>query len=342
MDRVEGNKLASQSMKNEWVNVKKMVDEEIKKIAEEIIFPEDLKSAAFHLINAGGKRIRPFMLMLSAATFGVPYKVSLPAAVSIELLHNFTLIHDDIMDKDEYRRGVPTTHVTYGEPMAILAGDFLFSHLHKYLIEKYLELGVSRDVIINVILALSEAMDNICYGQTMDLMPKKYIKTIDDYLRMVYYKTASLIEVSTYIGAILGTNEPDKINKLRTYGKNIGIAFQIADDILGIYGDTKVTGKPVGNDIRMGKHTILVMMALNKMSEEEKKIFLNIFGNMSATDDQIKIAIDILNKYNVRREATKIMENLASEAIKALRGLPDNKYKQYLEELSYFIIYREK
>ena len=84
------------------------------------------------------------------------------------------------------------------------------------------------------------------------------------------------------------------------------------------------------------------MMALNKMSEEEKKIFLNIFGNMSATDDQIKIAIDILNKYNVRREATKIMENLASEAIKALRGLPDNKYKQYLEELSYFIIYREK
>lgn len=326
----------------EWDEIKGIIDDELRKIQNEIIFPVELRDAAFYLINAGGKRIRPFILMMSAAMFNIPYNISLPAAISIELLHNFTLIHDDIMDKDEFRRGVPTTHIMYGEPIAILAGDFLFSHLYTYLIKSYLKLGIDRNVIVNIALALSEAMDNICYGQVMDLMSNKYIKTINDYMKMVYYKTAALIEAATYIGGLLGTASLQYLNNLRIFGKNIGIAFQIADDILGLYGDTKVTGKPVGNDIKMGKHTILVIMALENMSNVEKQKFSQVFGNINASVDEVKQVIEIFDKYNIREKVTNIMENLVDRAIFALSKLPDNKYKKILEKLSYFIIYREK
>jgi len=326
---------------DEWAEIRNYVNEELERIREDIKWPTDLVESAFHLIKGGGKRIRPFLLMVTSKMFGVPYNVSLPAAVSIELLHNFTLIHDDITDRDRVRRGLPTTHVIYGEPIALVAGDFLFSHLYYYLINTYTSLGKPPSLIIKIVSSLSEATDNICKGQVMDLLPHKYISSEENYMKMVYLKTASLIETAVYIGGLLGGVSPETLSKLRKYGKNIGVAFQIADDILGVFGESSRTGKPVGNDIRMGKKTLLVLYALSKMNEKQKQLFDRVFGNRSANDKDIEIVINLLREIGAKGYADKHMKNMVYEAKKALVGLPENIYRKYLENISDYIITRE-
>ena len=336
----EGNK-SKEEMMDEWSHVRSLVNEELRNLSNSINVPDDLRKAAFHLILAGGKRIRPFILMLSSAMFGVSYNESLPAAISVELLHNFTLIHDDITDKDEFRRGIPTTHVKYGEEIALVAGDFLFSHLYYYLVNKYLKMGKDSSLIIKIVAALSEATDNICIGQVMDLMPEKYIEDENDYFKMVYYKTAALIEASAYIGGILASCSPSELENLRNFGREIGIAFQIADDILGIFGDPKVTGKPVGNDLRMGKKTLLTLYTQKKLDKNNRSLFLKVFGNRRASEDDVKRVIEIIRELGALDNARSIMRSLKDNALSYLRKLPQNKYREYLEQLSEYIISRE-
>lgn len=299
--------------------------------------PKDLIDASFHLVLSGGKRVRPFILVKSAELFGVVEGDAMPAAAAIELLHNFTLIHDDIMDRDEFRRGVKTTHVLYGEPLAIVAGDYLFSLVFKLLADNY-----PHDVSSQLVKLYAEASMLICGGQTMDILPNKYVGKSDDYMEMVYQKTGALIEASAVAGGIVGGAGEKELNYLRTFGRKIGVAFQIADDILGIIGDPKVTGKPVGNDIRNGKRTLIVLIAESRMDGDERRVFESVFGREDASDNEISSIVRIFDRHGVFDEARKLMYSLYSDALSALSNLPASEAREYLEYLGRYIIEREK
>lgn len=321
----------------ELKRIRNMVDEEIVKIKNSIDGPADLIESSFYLILSGGKRIRPFILIKSAELFDVDIDKSLPAAVAIELLHNFTLIHDDIMDKDVYRRGVKTTHVMFGEPIAIIAGDFLFSNVFSIL-SRYYPTGIAAKLVD----VYSKTSNLICMGQTMDILPSKYIDSSETYIDMIYKKTGALMEASALSGGLIGGASEEEANALREYGRKIGIAFQIADDILGIIGKPEVTGKPVGSDIRNGKHTLLVLNAMGKMTLQQRTFFKKVFGNEDADEDDVKKAIEFIVESGVIEDARRSMEALYLNSVNSLNIFPESDAKQYLIEVSHFIIHRER
>ncbi len=324
-------------LRSEMKRIKGLVDAEIRRIKAGLEGPDDLVEASFHLVLSGGKRVRPFILIKSAEVFGASLESSMPAAVAIELLHNFTLIHDDIMDRDEYRRGVKTTHILFGEPVAIIAGDLLFSYVFYILSKNY-----PPETGLKLVELYANASNLICMGQTMDVLPDKYIVSSDQYLEMVYRKTGALIEASAVAGGVVGGASEEELGLLREFGSKIGIAFQIADDILGIVGDPKVTGKPVGNDIRNGKKTILVLSALERMDSGSREKFLRVFGNPGSSDDEVMEAIDIIVSTGAIEDSREFMKRLYNDSINALRNLPESEARSYLMEMARFIIYRDK
>lgn len=218
-----------------------------------------LSRACRHLLRAGGKRMRPALLLLSGAAVGGEARALLPAATAVELVHTFTLIHDDIMDRDTLRRGVETVHVKYGLPLAILAGDTLFARAFQKLGESRAD-PARRD---RAAAMLARACVEICEGQALDMAFEKRRRVSEaEYLRMVGWKTASLLRVSAGIGALLAGAPPATVSRLETYGWNVGLAFQIQDDILGLTATDERLGKSVGIDLQRKKKTLVVIHAM--------------------------------------------------------------------------------
>ncbi len=313
-----------------------MVNKYIEDYLSSLDIPSELRGASSHLILSGGKRVRPIFVLSVSELLGGDLEHSLPVATAIEFLHNFTLIHDDIMDQDMFRRGVKTTHVLYGVSTAILAGDYLFSLVFGLVSRNYR--GEEARFLTKL---LAEASENICIGQAMDIQPDKYVKGVDDYIKMVYLKTASLIEASTASGAVVA-GRIDLVDRFRELGKSIGIAFQVADDILGLVGDPSKTGKPVGNDIRNGKRTLPVLYVLDKMDKDEYEFFMSVFGNEGADDESVKRAIDLVVKYGGINYAREFMGEYSRRARDTLKGFEDSDAKSFLINLIEFIVSRDK
>lgn len=303
--------------------------------------PTLLFDAASHLIAAGGKRLRPFIAMKCCELVGGDEDLVLPFAAAIEVLHNFTLIHDDIFDQSDKRRGTTTVHKIWGVPHAILAGDFLFAKVFDIIAEcslrsKAYELGVK------VLNCLSKATSAICYGQVYDMNVKETeIMSKERYYRTIGLKTASLYKASAEIGGIVGGASDTQLNLLRDYGWNMGIAFQMRDDILGLIGDEATLKKPVGDDIREGKWTLPLIYTMKKAAENERGIIRNVVGNSKASRKDVLKVVELIKKHNgieyTKKEATKFIER----AKKCLLSFPDNKARQVLLELLNFIIVRE-
>lgn len=250
----------------------KLIEEEIRKNISDIE-PTELYKSSAHLIEAGGKRIRPSLVLLSTESVGGKIEDALNAATAIELIHTFSLIHDDIMDKDEVRRGRATVHVIWGEPLAILAGDVLFSKAFEVMLKS----NIDEKRLVKVLDVMTKACVNLCKGQAYDMLFEKNFEVKEkEYLEMIYYKTASLIAASTKIGAIIGNGSKEEINALYNYGKFLGLAFQIHDDYLDIAGDEKQLGKPVGSDIVEGKMTLIAIKALNEANKEDREKLISI------------------------------------------------------------------
>ena len=298
--------------------------------------PSELRDASSHLILSGGKRVRPIFVLSVSELLGGDLKHGLPVATAIEFLHNFTLIHDDIMDQDMFRRGVKTTHILYGVSTAILAGDYLFSLVFGLVSRNYE--GKEARLLTQL---LAEASENICVGQAMDIKPEKYVGNVDDYIKMVYLKTASLIEASTASGAVVA-GRIDLVDKFKEMGRSIGIAFQVADDILGLVGDPSKTGKPVGNDIRNGKRTLPVLYVLDRMDRDEYEFFMSVFGNENADEDSVKDAIGLVVKYGGIDYSRKFMGKYSRKAMDVLNGFDDSEAKKFLLSLIEFIVSRDK
>jgi geranylgeranyl diphosphate synthase type I len=232
------------------------------------------------------------------------------AASAVEMVHNFTLVHDDIMDNDEIRHGVPTVHKKFGMPIAILAGDVLFSKAFQIISESKL----SPNATTHLISRLAKACVDVCEGQLLDIKmaDEKRIPTEAEYITMICKKTAALFDVSCAMGAICATNKPKDIVNLSAFGRNLGIAFQITDDLIGVMGDPKVTKKPVGNDLREGKKSLPILMAIKLAKGNEKKIILKAFGNSKISKKDLNKAVEVIRalgiEEKVRNQALKYAE----------------------------------
>ena len=280
--------------------------------------PKKLYDAAGHLIVNGGKRLRPYMVIRSCQILGGKSSTAMIAASAVEMVHNFTLVHDDIMDNDEMRHGVPTVHKKFGMPIAILAGDVLFSKAFQIISESKL----SPNANTHLISRLAKACVDVCEGQLLDIKmaDEKRIPTEAEYITMIGKKTAALFDVSCAMGAICATNRPKDISNLSDFGRNLGIAFQITDDLIGVMGDPKVTKKPVGNDLREGKKSLPILMAIKLAKGNEKKTILKAFGNSKISKKDLNKAVEVIRSLGieekVRNQALKYAEKSEKSLIK--------------------------
>jgi len=297
------------------------------------IEPNILKESSLHLIISGGKRLRPYLLMKIAEIYGCKFEDSIYAGIAVELIHNFSLVHDDIMDNDEFRHGKPTVHVVYGIPFAILAGDTLFSLAFNAL--NRLNIDIERK--LELFKELSIATLKLSIGQAYDM----YLSSSKEMSEALYYKTvenktASLFECSAVMGAILGGAERDEIENIRKAIRYAGIAFQIKDDILGVFGDPKITGKPVGNDIREGKKTLIIIYAYEIFKED----IFNFLGNKNVKEEEMIKFIEKLKNNNIHERTLKEAKKYEEKALYYASKLPHN-LKEFIQSFISFLVERE-
>ena len=280
--------------------------------------PAQLYKAAAHLIVNDGKRLRPYMVLKSCQVLGGKSKDAMSAAGAVEMVHNFTLVHDDIMDNDETRHGVLTTHKKFGMPLAILAGDVLFSKAFQVVSKSNL-LSKSTNELVS---RLSKACVDICEGQLLDIKmaESKKIPSQNEYIKMISKKTAALFDVSCSMGAICAKSKTKDITNLSSFGKNLGIAFQITDDLIGVMGDPKITKKPVGNDLREGKKSLPILLAIKKAKGKNKKIILHAFVNQKARKKEIEAAVRIVKSLGIEKSVRNQALHYAEKAQKSLNS----------------------
>jgi len=278
--------------------------------------PKKLYDAAGHLIVNGGKRLRPYMVIRSCQILKGKTSNAMPAASAVEMVHNFTLVHDDIMDNDEMRHGVPTVHKKFGMPIAILAGDVLFSKAFQVITDSKL----STNATVQLVSRLAKACVDVCEGQLLDvkMAEEKKIPTQAEYITMIGKKTAALFDVSCAMGAICATNKVKDISNLSSFGRNLGIAFQITDDLIGVMGDPKITKKPVGNDLREGKKSLPILMAIKLAKGNDKKIILKAFGNSKVSKKDLSKAVEVIRSLGIEENVRKQALKYAERAEKAL------------------------
>ena len=279
--------------------------------------PKQLYDAASHLIIHGGKRLRPYLVLKSCQMLGGKQSDAISAASAVEMIHNFTLVHDDIMDNDEMRHGVTTTHKKFNIPLAILAGDVLYSKAYNTISSKS---KLSSNYTTELVSKLSKACIKICEGQVDDIKfaENKKIPTEKEYVKMIEKKTAVLFEVSCAMGAICAKRKQKDVKNLSAFGRNLGIAFQITDDLIGIIGDSKITKKPVGNDIREGKKSLPIILAIKKARGQNRTKIMRVFGNSGASKQQINLAVNVIRSLGVEKEVRDIALKYAQRAEKSI------------------------
>ena len=306
--------------------------------------PKDLYHASSHYIRTGGKRLRPFMVIKGCEMLGGTAKRALPAAAAVELVHNFTLVHDDIMDNDEMRHGTATVHRYYGMPLAILAGDILFSKAFELLTFHCRKVGVPDKSITDMIARLSFACTEICEGQAIDVEVASSTKfpSVQQYIEMIGKKTATLFEVSCALGALSAPNHTtNDIRSLSLFGRNIGIAFQLVDDLIGVIGDPKLTGKAAGNDIREGKKTYPILLALKNASKEDAEKIKKVFGTKrKALSQDIREAVRIISDTGIEQEVRNEARRYMHEAIKSIEGYGNSDARRSLQFSADFVVDR--
>ncbi len=301
-------------------------------------YPAELYEPIAYILSMGGKRMRPALLLMACDLFGGDVEKALPPALAIEVFHNFTLMHDDIMDNAPLRRGKVTVHEKWNQNAAILSGDVM-------LIEGYKLMMQVEDRLLRVILDIfNNTAVGVCEGQQldMDFEVRNDVK-IDEYIYMIRLKTAVVLGGALKIGSILGGADMKDAELIAEFGENIGLAFQLQDDILDIYGSPEKFGKQVGGDIISNKKTYLLIKAL-ELADANQKAELTKWINAEQFDQQGKVeaVTAIYNKVQVRTHAETTMHTYADKAFEALEkiNLPEEN-KQYLRDFADSLMVRE-
>ena len=301
--------------------------------------PPELYEPISYLMQLGGKRMRPVLVLVATELFGGDIKKAIDAAIGIELFHNFTLMHDDIMDKAPLRRGKPTVHEKWNESAAILSGDVMFVEAYKLMIK------VDDSILRKVLDIFSDTASGVCQGQQEDMnFEHRDDVSINEYIEMIRKKTAVLLAGSMQIGALIGGAGKEQSELLYSFGKNLGIAFQLQDDILDVYGDPEKFGKQVGGDIISNKKTFMLIKAM-ELAKGEIKEELNYWINLEQFDTEAKVDTITLiyNKLKVKELAEAEMIHYAGEAIAALDKIrASDSNKELLRAFAEQLLIREQ
>jgi geranylgeranyl diphosphate synthase type II len=289
--------------------------------------PRNLYEPVHYILKLGGKRIRPVLTLMSAEVFDADYKLALPAALAVEVFHNFSLIHDDIMDDAPLRRGNETVHEKWNTNTAILSGDAMLILAYQYF-EKY-----NTDVFRDLAKLFSKTALEVCEGQQYDVdFETRDDVTIDQYLKMIEYKTAVLVGASMKMGAIVAETSAENANLIYDFGLNLGLAFQLQDDYLDAFGNPETFGKQVGGDIIENKKTYLYLKAIEFANSDEKKQLMHLFS-IQPEDNSAKIASvkEIFNTSGASSATQKAIQDYTFKAFETLRNISiDNEKKDIL------------
>lgn len=313
------------------------IENELERFGE--IFKQSLKSkvglvdlVTRYILKQKGKKIRPLLVLLSSKAAGEVTERSYRGAILVELLHTATLVHDDVVDNAETRRGFPSINAVWKNKIAVLIGDYLLARGLMIAVE-----GNDFDflkVITRTVKRMSEGeLLQIKKTRSMDNDEKTYFRIIAD-------KTASLLSTCCEIGARAATNDNSEIEAMRNFGENLGIAFQIRDDILDYIGKTNIIGKPLGGDIREKKITLPLIYALKNAGNSESKKIIKIIKNGKTSAD-VKYVIDFVKDKGGIQYSEKVAEQFASEAISNLKIFKESIYKNSLLDLVEFIVKRK-
>ncbi|GFP32885.1 geranylgeranyl diphosphate synthase, type I, partial [Candidatus Hakubella thermalkaliphila] len=329
--------------------------------------PQHIQQAVYSYINLGGKSLRPSVLLFSCGAVGGEEEKALPAAAAVEVYHTWTLIHDDIIDRDERRRGGPTVHRAfsqraqrelgygkkeadhYGISIGILVGDQLQGWATSLLSELHTTSGIDPAVVLFLINAMDmDVQSTLIEGEVLDVQYSRLpVESINEdlILDMLWKKTGALYEFAGKAGAMIGLNNCSSdhpyVQALAQFASKCGIAFQLQDDILGIVGDEKKLGKPVGSDIREGKRTTILYFSLKQASESQRKSLLKTVGNESAREEEIARAIDLLRELGGIEHTRDLARAYVREAVDFLGALPPSSYKEMLFQFAEYMIQRE-
>ncbi len=306
--------------------------------------PKGLYEPIAYALASGGKRIRPTLALVAAQSImngglinGDAIEQTLPAALALEVFHNFTLLHDDVMDKASMRRGRETVHVKWNENTAILSGDQMLIEAYKLLSD------VPADKLPQVLKWFNEMATGICEGQQLDVDFEHMSQvSIADYMTMIEKKTSVLLAYAMKIGGYIAGATAEQQEALYQYGLHIGLAFQIQDDILDVYGDPKTFGKAIGGDICANKKTFLLLTALETADAETKAELLQWLMATDRNEEKIAGVTEIYNRLGVREAGESVMEEHTSLALAQLDKLPQNDATESLRELAEKLATRKK
>jgi len=287
--------------------------------------------------DAQGKRIRPLLVLLCSVAAGAPWQPALPAAAGVELIHNFSLIHDDIQDQSKLRRGRPTVWAKWGIPQAINAGDLMFTIAHQAVLE--VRETMTAEVTLNASNLLHQACVDLTRGQYLDLAYEGMKEIpLEAYWPMVAGKTAALLACCTEMGALLACSNPDRRKAFRQFGYSLGLAFQVVDDWLGIWGNTALTGKSAENDLVTGKKTLPVLHGVSQEGE-----FARFWNTRPIHPEDVTVLAKMLIDEGTQAYIEGIADRLTGEALVALDVASEhNEAAQALRELANQLLSRDK
>lgn len=297
----------------------------------EVSYPR-LAQLLGHSLGGGGKRVRPALVLLSAKFYNYDPGSLLPMAVAVEVLHTATLVHDDAIDHSPLRRGSPTINQVWGEDKAILLGDYLLAQAEEL---------VSQTQNLSVIRLFARAIMTLASGELAQAFTAFNLEqTREQYFARVAAKTASLLTLATESGAIL-SRAPEKMTAaLKDYGHNLGIAFQIVDDVLDFIGDEAEMGKPTGSDLSEGTLTLPAMMALERYPADNP--IRRLFNHQGDRQQNIGLAIELVSNSGVLEECYRVAQDYSARAGASLETLPANPARNSLEELARYVVARRK
>jgi geranylgeranyl diphosphate synthase, type I len=364
---------------NSYMNYRKFLEElsETEKLVTAFILeqassgfrikPPVIETGTLSYVKHGGKRLRPSVLMLSCMAVGGTKEMALPAAAAVELFHTWTLVHDDIIDNDNLRRGAETVHITagrygeeklklepgvakkYGVDSAILTGDIQHGWSVSLLSDNLPKAGVRHEVALHLITLLQvNVLRTLMEGEMLDvefgLCSDVQQISDDQILDMLWMKTGILYEYCGIAGALIGKNSleyDEQVDALKEFCSLCGTAFQVRDDILGLVGKEAELGKPVGSDIREGKKTLLVREALTNANESQKAEILKILGNSEATGKEIEKITKLIADLGGVEKARKIARDYVTKALPKLDHLPSSSNRELLYDWANYMIDRE-
>jgi geranylgeranyl diphosphate synthase type II len=297
--------------------------------------PQNLYAPITYIMNLGGKRLRPALVLIATDLFGGDVMKALPAALAIETFHNFTLIHDDIMDNAPLRRGKQTVHEKWGVNNAILSGDVMMVEANKQLAQ------VDSEVLKAVLNTFNATAQGVCEGQQLDMeFETREDVSITEYIDMIRLKTAVLVGGAMELGAIVARAAQEHAELIYRFGESLGIAFQLQDDILDVYGDPEKFGKQVGGDIKSNKKTFLLLSLQKLLTHEDgERLAVQL---LNQTDTKVQNVTDLYDQYNMKELATAEMQLHLNTAFDALNKIDvPLERKQALIQLANELMNRE-